>query len=192
MLEEGGAPEDVGRKRCVRRFLLQGRCPVHRCEIEHLGDRPAGQQTEEIAQIRPRLDAMHRAAGQQRDEDGVHPPAILRAHEEPVAAPHRLAAQVEFGEVVVDRQPRVVEKPLERRLLIGRVADGVAQRRPLQGGVSVFVAPSKELLDDGLRLLGADPAYSDESERLIRRRRTQGPMMAITVGAKRREWSVAR
>jgi len=35
-------------------------------------------------------------------------------------------------------------------------------------------------------------AYSDESERLIRRRRTPGPMMAITVGAKRRESSVAR
>jgi hypothetical protein len=35
-------------------------------------------------------------------------------------------------------------------------------------------------------------AYSDESERLIRRRRTPGPMMAVTVGAKRRELSVAR
>ena len=96
----------------------------------------------------------------------------------------------------------------------GNVAAGRAlyqeaeQRAPREKKSRVLIYWAREELDastgDGLRLSqeaaeratrdgdAHTTAYSDESERLIRRSRTPGPMMAITVGAKRREWSVAR
>jgi len=113
-----------------------GRRPVRRREIENARDRP-----EEIAQIGPRLDAMHRAARQQRDEARVHLRTVLRSHEQPVLPPDRLAAEMHLRDVVVDRQPRVAEEAAERRLVVRRVADRVVEGRALERRLFVLAAP---------------------------------------------------
>jgi len=71
---------------------------------------PSGDQAEQVAQVRPGLDAEHPAAGEQRREDGVDAAAVVAADEEPVLAADGLTAEVSLANVVVERQPSVVEE----------------------------------------------------------------------------------
>ena len=99
---------------------------------------------------------MQAAARQERDEDRVHRRGLVRADEEPVAAADDLAAELELARVVVERQPPVVEEPLQRRALIARVADRLGERALVEDAVDQAVAPREESRDDRAGLLLAD------------------------------------
>src|SRR5690606_35642870 len=62
--------------------LLESLLPIGGSELEHAGAGPVGQQVEEGAQIGPRLDAVHLAAGDEGHEDGVRQRAVFGADED--------------------------------------------------------------------------------------------------------------
>src|SRR5581483_2412909 len=64
------------------------------------------------------------------------------------AATDDLAEELELARVVVERQPPVVEEPLERRALIARVADRLGERALAEHAVDQAVALREEPLDE--------------------------------------------
>lgn len=144
---------DVGGEPVLDVAIGQRLAPVRRREFQYPMGRPARQQAEEIAQVHPRLDPVHLAARQQRDEDRVGPRAVLRADEEPVLASDRLPPQLPLRDVVAQRQLPIVQKAPEGGALVERVADRIGQRRAVEHVVAVLLAPPEEALDDRLRLL---------------------------------------
>ena len=62
--------------------VLESVLPIGWGELEDAVSGPVGQQVEEVSQVNPGLDAMHLAAGNERDENGVGKSAILGADEE--------------------------------------------------------------------------------------------------------------
>src|SRR5260370_15082095 len=101
-LLEVAAAEDVGGEPLLSVILLESLAPVERRELEDATRGPARQQAEEIAQVRARLDAVQLAAGEERDEGGVHFGGLVGADEEPVDAALDLAAE----RVLRDVMPR--------------------------------------------------------------------------------------
>ena len=85
-LPEMDAAEDVGGEALLSVVLLESLAPVERCELEDAARRPAGQEAEEVAQVRAGLDAVQLAAGEQRDEGRVHVGGLVGADEEPIVA----------------------------------------------------------------------------------------------------------
>jgi len=59
---EDGEAVDIGGEVLLSVLLLAGLAPVDRGELEDAAGRPGGQPAEQVAQVRPRLDAMHAAA----------------------------------------------------------------------------------------------------------------------------------
>jgi len=71
-------------------------------EIEETMLGPAREETEDVAQIGPRLDVAESAAREEGGEEGVDGATVVAADEEPVLAADGLAAQRELAHVVVD------------------------------------------------------------------------------------------
>src|SRR5688572_24208915 len=86
--------EDVGGEPLLSILLLESLLPIGRCELENALGGPARQETEEVAQVGERLEAMQLTASQEGDEGGVHLASLIIAQEEPVAPAHRLASQL--------------------------------------------------------------------------------------------------
>ncbi len=97
-------PEGVGGEPLLSVLLLAGLCPGGGRELKDAALGPARQETEEIPQVGPRLEAVQRAARQQRDEGRVHRGGLVGADEEPVAPSDDLAAEFQLAAVVVERQ----------------------------------------------------------------------------------------
>ena len=93
---------------------------------------------------RPGLDAVELAAGEQGNEDRVDAGALVAAEEEPVLAAEDLAAQVLLGDVVVERQPAVVEESAEGGALVAGVAEGAGDGCLVQDGRGLLIAPGEE------------------------------------------------
>ena len=167
---EQNATEDVGCQLLLSFALLEGLLPIGGGELEDASFRPAREQAEEIADVAERLDVVQASAGEERDEAGVGHGAVVAADEEPVAAPDDLAAQVELGDVVVDGQPPVIEKALEGDALVARVRDRRRDRRLIEDGVDLGVAPFEEFFDNGARLGAAHLFF------LLSRRVRDGPL----------------
>src|SRR5881394_255040 len=96
--------EDVRGEPLLSVLLLGGLVPVGGGEIEDVAAGPAGQQTQEVAQVGPRFDAVQLAAGQEGDEGGVHVAAVVAAQENPVLAAARFAAVLALAALVVGWQ----------------------------------------------------------------------------------------
>src|SRR3990172_9626863 len=109
---------DVGSEPLLSVLLLERLLPKGRRELEHTALRPARQQAEEIPQVGPRLEAVHLTAGQERDEGGVDLRTLVAAHENPVFSSDGLSAQLALRDVVMDREPAVLEEALERLPLV--------------------------------------------------------------------------
>lgn len=103
-----------------------------------------GIRQKQIAQVRPRLDPVHRAARQQRDEGRVRSRAILGADKQPGLATYGLAPQLALRGVVVHRQTRVADESLQRLAPVHRVANGDVKRRLLERVLPVAFAPVEE------------------------------------------------
>src|SRR6202453_4084028 len=142
--------EDVVVEPLLSVALIEGLLPVGWRELEEPVAWPTGQQAEQVAHVREGLDTEQSAAGDEGDEGGVGLGAVLAAHEEPVATSDDLSAQVELTDVVVHRQPTVIEEAPQRTALVGGVADGASDRRFVENEVALLVAPGEELVDDGL------------------------------------------
>src|SRR6266404_4681119 len=111
---EGDATEHVGVESLLSVALLEGVAPERGRELEEAMLGPARQEAEQITQVGVGLDTEHAAARDERHEDGVRLRAVLAADEEPVSTPDDLAAQIELADVVVERQPPVVEEAPQR------------------------------------------------------------------------------
>src|SRR5690349_11726847 len=101
---EDDATKDVGFEGLLSVALLEGLAPVGGRELEQAICGPAGHEAEQVAQICERFKLMQAAAGQDRDEDGVHFSTVVAAHEKPVLPADNLAAEVQLADVVVQRQ----------------------------------------------------------------------------------------
>jgi len=88
--------------------LLEGLAPSGGRALEQAVFGPAGHQAQQVAQVCERFNLVKAAAGQERDEGGVHLCAVVAAHEEPVLPADDLPAQVQLADVVVQRQPAVI------------------------------------------------------------------------------------
>lgn len=78
MASAAGTSSKVARVDVGVEFLLdivarEGGLPVQGRDLEEPRHGPARYQAEDVAQVCPRLDAVHLTARQQRDEDGVDP-----------------------------------------------------------------------------------------------------------------------
>src|SRR5271166_5464632 len=155
-LSERDLAEGVGGKELLSVLLLQGLVPVERRELEHALALPVGEQAEQIAQITPGLDAVHLAAGQERDEGRIGFGPLVAPEEKPIFPSDRLAAQLELAAVVVKREPPVVEEARERLALVHRVTHGLRHRRVVEHLVLLPRAPLEEALHERLRVLGPD------------------------------------
>src|SRR5262245_19019139 len=104
-LAEHDAPKDVGGELCLSFRLLESLVPIRRRELEHPATGPARQEAEEIAQVRPRLDAVQRAAREERYEHGVDQGAVIGADKNPVASSNDLPAELKLRNIVVHGKP---------------------------------------------------------------------------------------
>ena len=87
MSAEGEAAEVVRVERGASLREVSRGGPVDRRELEEAMLGPRRQEAEEVADVRPRLDAAEAAAGEQRREQRVDGAALVAADEEPVLAP---------------------------------------------------------------------------------------------------------
>ena len=126
---EDDATKDVGFEGLLSVALLEGLAPVGGRELEQAICGPAGHEAEQVAQICERFKLMQAAAGQDRDEDGVHFGTVVAAHEKPVLPADNLAAEVQLADVVVQRQATVVQEATQRHLLVACVADRLGNGR---------------------------------------------------------------
>ena len=108
--------------------LLAGLHPVLRRQLEDARPAPDREQREDVAQVGPRLEAVHLAARDQRHDGGVPLGGAVAADEEPVLAPDDLAAQLELGGVRVQTQFAVVQEPGQRASLPQQIPDRRLQR----------------------------------------------------------------
>ena len=83
-LPERDLAVDVGSEPLLSVLLLEGLLPVDGGELEDAPSRPAGDEAEEVAQVGRGLDLVQLAAGEERDEGGVHLTAVVGAQEDPV------------------------------------------------------------------------------------------------------------
>src|SRR5437870_5764905 len=150
------AAEDVGLEKPLCFLFLESRLPASGGEVEDAPAGPRRKETEEVAQIAPRLDAVQLAAGEQRNENGVDLARVVVADEHPVPPSGHFPTQSALADVVANRQPSVIEETLERSALIARVADCLGNGRLVDHLVDLRVTPSEEFLDDGARLALAD------------------------------------
>jgi hypothetical protein len=125
---EDGAVEHVGSEPLLSVVLLAGLLPVGRSELEQTSLRPIGQQTQQVAQVVARFDAVPTAACQQRHENRVHLAAVVAPDEEPVAAAERFTAEFSLRNVVAQRQPTIFEEAAQRMFVVQRILDGFASR----------------------------------------------------------------
>src|SRR5258708_2437507 len=93
--------EDVGGQLVLSFGLLESLFPIGGGELEHAVVRPARQPAEQIADVSERLEIVEPCAGEQRDEDRVHPGTVIAADEEPVSTPENITPEVEFADVVL-------------------------------------------------------------------------------------------
>src|SRR5690242_179903 len=84
---EHNASKDVGGQLLLSFDLLEGLLPIGRGELEDAMVRPRGQEAEEVADVRERLDVVEPRTGEQRDEDAVDAGAVIAADKEPVRRP---------------------------------------------------------------------------------------------------------
>jgi len=98
---DGSARE--GEKRSAERIfvepplsfaLLESLFPVGGSELEDTAFGPVGEQVEQISEVGPGLDAVHLAAGDEGDEDGVGEGAFVGADKEPIFSADGFSAQV--------------------------------------------------------------------------------------------------
>ena len=68
--------------------LLSSVVPELRSELEHVVARPRRQQRQDVAQVRPWLDVMEFAAGDEAGGDGVPFCAVVAAAERPIGSAH--------------------------------------------------------------------------------------------------------
>jgi hypothetical protein len=150
--------------------LLEGLFPVGGSELEDAALGPTREQTQQVAHVAERLDAVEPSTGEQRDETGIGDAAIITADEKPVSAPEDRPAQVQFGNIVVHGQTPVVEEAPQRDPLIVRIRKTGRHRRFVQNQWRFGVAPLEELVDDGPRFRASDLLF------LLARRVRDGPL----------------
>jgi hypothetical protein len=102
---EEHAAEDVGGELLLSFDLLESLLPVGGGELENAVMGPARQKAEKIAHVGEGLDLVEPRAGEQRDEDGVDPGAVVAADEEPVSTTENFPAQIQLADVVTGGVP---------------------------------------------------------------------------------------
>ncbi|HVW25467.1 MAG TPA: hypothetical protein VHC69_08850 [Polyangiaceae bacterium] len=110
------------------------------------------------------------SAGEEGDEARVGDGAVVAADKKPISSSEDLPAQVELGNVVVDGQTAVIEETLQRDTLVARVCDGGGDRRLVENGLDLCVAPLEEFFNNGARLGAAHLFF------LLSRRIRDGPL----------------
>jgi hypothetical protein len=136
------------------------------------------QEAEEVAEVGPGLDAVELAARQEGDEDRVDACALVAAEEQPVLPAEDLATEVALGDVVVEGQAPVVEEATEGDALVAGVAEGLRDRRLVEGDGGLLVAPLEERVEERPRLLAPDLLALLAGRRLIARSMRKRPLIS--------------
>jgi hypothetical protein len=159
---EHDATEDVGVQGLLSLALLEGLASVHGRELEHPVLRPPRQQAKQVSHVAERLYLVQAAAREQGHEGGVHLGPVVAANEEPVFPAYDLPPEIQLADVVVQRQPAVVEEAAEGDLLVSGVAECLRHRRFVEDALGFSVAPREERIRDGGRppAPGGSPAAS--------------------------------
>ena len=89
--------------------LLAGLLPEFGGELECGVLRPARQERQDVAQVRPGLDVVQLAAGDETGGDRVPFSAVVAPGEAPVRPSDHLPAQFELREIVDETQSTVLE-----------------------------------------------------------------------------------
>jgi hypothetical protein len=153
VINERDGAEDVGGQALLSVLLLEGLLPEGGCELEDAGHGPGRDEAEEVAEVSPGLDAVELAAGQEGDEDRVDACSLVAAEEQPVFASEDLPPKVSLGDIVVEREPAVVDKAREGDTLVAGVADRLGDRGLVEDDGGLFVTPGEKSIDNGARLL---------------------------------------
>ena len=156
MISERDGAEDVGGEALLSVLLLDSLLPEGWGELEDPIGGPRVQEAEEVAEVGPGVEAVELAAGQERDEDGVDARALVAAEEEPVFPAEDLATEVAFGDVVVEGQTPVLHETTKGDALVAGIAEGLRDRRPVEGDDGLRFAPLEESVEKRLRLLASD------------------------------------
>src|SRR5450631_927921 len=108
------ATEDVVVQLVLSFGLLESLLPIGGSELEQAIAGPGTDQAEQVPEIAMGLDAMEARAREQRDEHGVDGCAVVAADEEPISTAEDLTPQIQLADVVVCREPTVVEETSQR------------------------------------------------------------------------------
>jgi hypothetical protein len=90
--------------------LLTGLAPVDGRKLEDAIHLPGGQEGKEITQVGERLDIVHAAGRDERDDDRVPFSTAIGGAEEPVLRSDLLVPQLELGGVIVEAKGAVIEE----------------------------------------------------------------------------------
>src|ERR1700730_4573500 len=88
-----------------------------------------GYSEEYVLEVVERRDVDQLAALDEGVEERGPTGTLEAAREQPILPTHRDDAELILGSVIVDGQPAILHKALQRRPLIGEIADGVAEGR---------------------------------------------------------------
>jgi len=151
--------KDVGEQLLLSFGLLECLLPIDGSELEQTIARPAADQAEQVADVTVGFDAVKPSAGEQRDEDGVYGGAVVAADEEPVSTTEDLPAQIQLADVVVCREPPVVQEPTQGDALVACIPECGLNGRLIEHPRKLGVAPVEELVDDGAALVASYPLF---------------------------------
>src|ERR1041384_1408785 len=122
------AEQAQGSKSLLSVRLLSSLVPEFGSQLEHGTVGPAGEQREDVAQVRPGLDTVELAAGDQTRRDGIPLGTVVAAAERPVRPADDLTAQFELADVVVEAEPAIVEEACQRLTMVHDVVHRLDQR----------------------------------------------------------------
>src|SRR4051812_18006672 len=153
------ATEDVGGQLLLSFGVLESLLPISGSEFEQPSHGPGRQQAEQISQVTVGLDVVEPSACEEGNKDGVHLGAIIAADKEPVSTTEDLPAEVELADVVVDREPAIIEEAPQRDALVASIAERCLSRRFIEHTRELRVAPVEELVDDCATLVASHSLF---------------------------------
>ena len=132
--------------------MAERRRPAVRRQLPNQALRMGGNAQQDIFEVRIRGDVDQLAALHERIQERGATGAFKAARKQPVFPAEGDDAQLILGTIVIDREPTILDKALERRPLIRQVPARVAQGRFWQHSAGELVPLSRNFREQRPRL----------------------------------------
>jgi hypothetical protein len=109
-------------------LMAEGRRPAVWCQLPDQALRVGGDAQQDIFEVLIRRNVDQLTALHERIQERRASRAFETSSKQPILPAEGDDAELVFGAIVIDREPPIVDKALQRRPLIGEIADRVAQR----------------------------------------------------------------